>query len=286
MNRKILGLTVVLFLTLACGLTAPATPPQSDVATVVAETFQALTANAPTPKPSGISIAFQNVSFIIPEGLASGATSELVPAADESSGGPWGVAPQHISFQLTNYNGRNDSFFNAEVNVYPMAEYAAANSWAAGSITRLQAVLSSPNSALTNETLPAIPSNGAAAQQYAAQAKLISFNGGKGVRMISQYAQFPAPISKDNSLFHYEGLTSDGKYLVTVLFPVYLPLQATTDNPSADGIPFPSDPMDTAGMIAYYQGVTDKLNAASSESFQPSLTQLDALIQSITVSAE
>ena len=85
---------------------------------------------------------------------------------------------------------------------------------------------------------------------------------------------------------HYEGLTADGKYMVAVLLPVSLPLQSTADNPSADGIIFPSNPTDSAAMISYYQSITDKLNAANPDSFQPSLTQLDALIQSITVNSQ
>ena len=74
--------------------------------------------------------------------------------------------------------------------------------------------------------------------------------------------------------------------MVAVLLPLSIPLQSTAENPDADGIPYPSDISDRAGISAYYQGVTDKLNAASSESFQPSLSQLDALIQSITINGE
>jgi hypothetical protein len=151
----------------------------------------------------------------------------------------------------------------------------------------LQALLASPATPLTNDNLSTVPFNGAAAQQYAAKAQFIPFNGGNGVSMISQYAQFPGPILRDNSFYHYEGLTSDGKYFVAVLFPVTLPLQSTSENPNADGLPnpYPSDITDTAALTAYYQGITDHLTAASADSFQPSLTLLDALIQSITVSA-
>lgn len=238
------------------------------------------------PQSNGVSVSFQNVSFVIPEGLASGATSELIPAVDETVGGPWGVAPEYISFTLTDYSGRQGEFYKAVVNIYPAAEYTAVNSWAASSLTRLQTLLASPATPLTNDNLSTVPFNGAAAQQYAAQAKFIPFNGGNGLSMLSQYAQFPGPILKDNSFYHYEGLTSDGKYFVAVLFPITLPLQSTAENPSADGIIHPSDISDTAALTAYYQSITDKLNAASPDSFQPSLTLLDSLIQSITVSSQ
>ncbi len=289
MNKKFIASFLVLLLTvLACGGTVPLTD-QPTIETVVAATLQAVTQQAmnnPTltsqPSPSGIPISFQNVSFVIPEGLASGASSELVPATDESTGGPWGVAPEYIEFVLVDYSPRDD-FRPPVIRIYPAQEYAAVNPWAQSSIAKLQAILVSPSMPLTNENLPTIPFNGAAAQQYAAQAKLIAFKNGNGVSMTSQYAQFPGPILKDGSYYHYEGLTSDGKYMVAIMLPVTLPLQATAENPSADGILYPSDISDVNGLNSYFQGVTDFLNAANPDSFQPNLALLEALIQSIQI---
>ena len=102
--------------------------------------------------------------------------------------------------------------------------------------------------------------------------------------MISNYAQFPAPVTVDSSYYHYEGITSDGNYLIAAVFPVTLPLQSTLDNPSADGILFPDYGTATSSEFeAYYQAMTDKLAASANESFQPNLDLLDALIQSIRI---
>lgn len=281
MKKMFFGVAGILLITLACGSSAPAVSEQSSVETVVAGTLQAATANAPTQQ-TGISVSFQNVSFVIPEGLALGANSELIPEANETNSDPWGIAPEHILFILTGYP-TTSKHFEPVVRVYPAQEYAAVSSWAENSLTRLQKILADPSQPFTNENLPRSPFNGAAAQQYAAQAKILAFNGGTGVRMISQYGQFPGQILKDNSFYHYEGLTSDGKYMVAIQFPVSLPLLTTAENLSADGVPFPSDISDTTGLSSYYQGITDKLNLASPDSFQPTLTQLDQLIQSITI---
>lgn len=287
-RKQSLGLLLGLFLILACGGTAPLAD-QPSIETVVAATLQAITeqaANNPTPTSqagaSGNLVYFHNVSFVIPEGLAIATSNEVVPAADESSGGPWGVAPEYIEFVLVDYLPRDD-FRPPVIRIYPAQEYAAVNSWAQSSIAKLQAILASPSMPLTNENLPTIPFNGAAAQQYAAQAKLIAFQNGNGVGMTSQYAQFPGPILKDGSYYHYEGLTSDGKYLVAIMLPVTLPLQATAENPSADGVIYPSDISDVNALNAYFQGVTDLLNAANPDSFQPNLAQIEALIQSIHI---
>lgn len=285
MNVKwIAPLFALLITALACSSTAPQAD-QPTVETVVAATLQSATeqaANNPSPSPTGIPVSFQNVSFVIPEGLASTATPEVVPAADESTGGPWGVSPEYIEFVLVNYSPKDD-FFPPVIRIYPAQEYAAVNTWAQSSIAKLQAILASPSMPLTNENLSTIPFNGAAAQQYAAQAKMIAFKNGNGVGMTSQYAQFPGPILRDGSFYHYEGLTSDGRYLVAMMLPVTLPLQATAENPSADGVIYPSDISDVNALTAYFQGVTDLLNAASPDSFQPDLTQLEALIQSIQI---
>ncbi|MEN9562135.1 MAG: hypothetical protein RIR73_379 [Chloroflexota bacterium] len=287
MNVKwIVPFLVLLIIALACSSTAPRSD-QPTIETVVAATLQVITeqaANNPTAtsQPTGISVTFQNVSFVIPEGLASTATAEVVPAADESTGGPWGVSPEYIEFVLENYSPRDD-FFPPVIRIYPAQEYAAVNPWAQSSIAKLQAILASPSMPLTNENLSTIPFNGAAAQQYAAQAKMIAFKNGNGVGMTSQYAQFPGPIVRDGSFYHYEGLTSDGKYMVAMMLPVTLPIQANGENPSADGVIYPSDISDVNALNSYFQGITNLLNAASPDSFQPNLTQLEALIQSIQI---
>lgn len=284
MKKFTVASTLLLFLLQACGA-IPSAPAQPNVETVVAATLNAVTqqaASAPT-EPSGTPVTFQNVSFIIPQGLSSGANSEIVPLADESTNSdPWGMAPEHILFTLNGYPAPPDAF-DPVIRVYPADAFVKVNPWAEGSIDRLRAILASPGMTITNENAPEVPFLGAAAQQYAAQIQLLSFNNGNGMRMISQYGQFPGPITKNNSFYHYEGLTSDGKYLVAALMPLALPLQSTSENPSADGVVYPADISDSEGLTAYYQGITDVLNAASPDSFQPTLTQLDALIQSIVV---
>jgi len=287
-NLKLsVGLLVALLFTIsACGnQSTPVKPNGNEIETVVAATLQSLTEQAPPAGSDGIAVTAQNVSFVIPNGLATGSTFEVVPANTEEEGGPWGVAPEHIKITLTGYP-LVEQYFEPVVHVYPAKEYAEVNPWAESSLGKLQALLASPSMPLINDNLPTIPFDGAAAQLYAAQAKLLPFNGGNGVRMISKYGQFPAPVTKDGSFYHYEGLTSDGKYFVAARFLVTLPLQSTGENPSADGINYPADLSSTAEVDAYYNGITDKLNAAITDVFQPNLELLDALIQSVTVTSQ
>jgi hypothetical protein len=103
--------------------------------------------------------------------------------------------------------------------------------------------------------------------------------------MINHYSQSYSPITQNSQIYHYQGLTSDGKYYMIAVFPIQSPLQSTSANPSADGITFPDmGAGDENAFKTYYQAMTDKLNAADPGSFQPSIGQLDALVQSILVS--
>jgi len=83
--------------------------------------------------------------------------------------------------------------------------------------------------------------------------------------------------------YQYQGLTSDGKYYVIAILPVNIPFLAADDKPDAavptDGIPIPANGPDES----YYTAVLQKLNGTSPDAFTPSLTLLDALIQSINI---
>ncbi len=304
--------TVLLFATQACLLSSPSLPDQASLATSVAATVQALTANtaAPGPEtaipptnippaatpipatpipatpvpataPTGNPVSFQNISLIIPSGLANNAAGQIVPEMNAANSAPWSIAPEHTLLTLTGYPITRTGF-EPEIHVYPADQYAGANPAGANSLSRLRTILSNPGLPLTNDNVPGVPYFNAA-QLYAAQASLLQFQNGQGLRMISESAQYFAPITSDLSYYHFEGLTLDGKYFIVAIFPIIVPLQATLENPSADGIPFPTDPGDATSSKNYFLAITDRLNSASPESFQPPLTQLDALIQSIQI---
>lgn len=303
-------------LILACSLTSASTPAtdQQNVATIVAGTIQALTVTAPLAtqaaptqalptnvaatqaaptqavptQPNGIPITISNVSFVIPKGLASGAAGQQVQAIDETSGAPWDVAPTHLEITLNGYDNTLGTFGTIKIWVYPAQEYAAVYNGASNSLQRLNAILANPPAPITKDNLPQVPSFNAA-QVFASNVQVINFQNGKGVRMVTQYDQAIMPIANDATFYHFEGLTSDGKYYIVAVLPIgSLVLQSSENSNTtvpAGGVPFP----DTANMNqqtfnTYIQSVTDKLNAqVAADGFAPSIAQLDALIQSITI---
>ncbi|HVN16368.1 MAG TPA: hypothetical protein VMT73_11555 [Anaerolineales bacterium] len=289
MRVKIVASIAFVFFLLACGVLATPAPQVDTVSTMVAATEQALTASAPTvaPTPSGITSSFQNVSIVIPNGLASGAQAQQVAAVGDQGGAPWEVGPAHVTMTLTDYVAARDGFLQPTIYVYPASEYAAANPGAANSLPRLKTIIANPSTPLTHDTLPIVPFFNAD-QIIATQTGMVNFKTGSGVRVVAEYAQGVGPISNEGLMYHYEGLTTDGKYYVIVLLPINAPFLSSSSDPSvqppAGGIPFPDlNSTDPSVFEKYYQDVTDKLNATSPNAFQPNLNTLDALVQSIFV---
>jgi hypothetical protein len=295
-KRTLLVIFGVVISTWGCSFSAGTigtpTPAQIDeVGTGVAATMQAytpsptesLTTSASTEtatQAEGTPISFEGVSFTIPSGMAGGANTDKMTAMESNTDAPWDIAPTHLRFTLTDYQ-LQDKFHEPRVFVYPAEEYAGMNPSAAEQMDRIKKILAGATP--MQETLPTVPFFNAAAQ-IAANIKIIPFQNGSGVRFLTQYAQYAAPINNHEIFYHVQGLTSDGKYYVIAILPITAPILPDDEKPEATvpegGIPIPTDigPNDV-----YYFSVTEKLNSLSTDAYTPSLNTLDALIQSIIV---
>jgi hypothetical protein len=113
---------------------------------------------------------------------------------------------------------------------------------------------------LTGE-IPVLPSLGAA-QVLRAQTNYLDPVSGAGVRFVTFYAQDASPITNDGLFYTYQGLTSDGRYRISLFYPI-----------EAKDIPGVASPEETT---AYLDGLT-------SADFTPSLDELDAMVRSLRV---
>lgn len=124
--------------------------------------------------------------------------------------------------------------------------------------------------------MPAIP----AAQTFAAQVKYLAFEGGQGIRFITHYAQDAAPITNDRIFYTFQGVTDDGKYLVSVYHPiatVLLPDDYQAANVDANYDVF------VQNFDSYLQHTVLAMDESKPADFSPSLDDLDAMVQSIQV---
>ncbi len=206
----------------------------------------------------------------------------------EQTGASWEAGPAHLQITLQDYS-LGSSFHVPQIFVYPAPDYAAENPAAADSLKRLQMILSNPGGQYTNDQYPHIPFFNAG-QVFAAQEKTLSFNGGSGIRFVTQYAQDVSPINNGGLFYHFEGLTSDGKNYIVAILPVNLSFLPTDNNPDSpvppSGIAFPQNNARGSDFENYFKQVTDQINATAPDQFNPSLNTLDALIQSISIQAQ
>jgi hypothetical protein len=289
MKKLFSFICIILASSLACSVfSAPVRSegPDVNVATVVVETMQALpTAEPPATEPapafSGTPVEFGYVRLTIPPGIAVGATGAQIPPAGDQDSAPWDVTPGHVELVFDGYV-LQDRFHQPKIYIYPAPAYAALLPGAADNILRLQNLLADPTQPLVGNKLPYIPFFNAATV-FTAQEKIIQFQNGSGVRMLTQYAQDVAQVTNNDMFYHFQGLTNDGQYYVIAILPISAPILAENWEAAAppDGVPFPgySDP--NADFQAYYDQVIAKLNALPEDALNPSLTKLDALIGSL-----
>ena len=270
MKAKIFVLCMIALLLGSCNLPSSATPAP----------FKTPVITATSPANTGGAVSQDNVSFTVPLGVATGAQAEKISAVTDANSSPWWVvAPEHTQFTLTNYQ-LQDKFQKPQIFVYPADEYAKLNSNAADQIQKLKAILA--GGPLTKDTMPNWVMN--AAQLFSAKQQVINFQNGRGVRFVTQYDQYPAIINNRELFYFFNGLTNDGKYYIVAILPVNSSILVENETPEA---PLPSGgvslPAGGGPDNAYYDAVTKALDGMYEDSFNPSLFQLDALIQSINV---
>ena len=272
MKHKLLSLCTIMFLIPACNLSNPVPPTPTAETTVVEATA--------TTDTRGV-VTLNNVSFTLPLGVADDAQSEMLAATPGTEADPWwGIAPAHLQFKLTGYQLQGKTL-EPQILVYPAEEFAQMeNSPAAAPIERLKNILA--GSGVSKDTLPMVGWFNAG-QIFAAHMELIDFKNGKGVRFLTQYDQYAAPVNNHELVYEFQGLTSDGKYYVVAVLPVSSSILPEDEKPESPvplgGVPLPASVPDAS----YYDAVTNALDGMYPDSFNPSLFQLDALIQSITV---
>lgn len=151
------------------------------------------------------------------------------------------------------------------LTVYPVEEYAALFQGKErkafdADLAVLRGILSAGTASPGTE-IPVLPAMGAP-QTLHAQARVLAFSGGSGVRFLTHYGASKGPFKDGEIAYTFQGLTSDGRYWVSLFCPV-----------STRGVP----------------GLADLSNAQSLLGGQeeppvaPPLGRLDGLVGSIRV---
>ena len=299
-KKLLLFVSLLIIVTMACDLNVYITPPTNtdpapakttipvtDDPTHVPASATAIVATSTSPLPSsdGVPVFFGPMSFVLPTGLASGISGSQIPRADGPDLPYWELSPGHSVLKLDGYLLQG-KFHQAQIYIYPASGYAELVPGAFESMHRLRNVLNGSVSSLNAEQLPAVPFFNAA-QVFASNIQTISFQNGTGVRFLTEYAQYAAPVNNHELIYHFQGFTSDGEYYIIAVLPITVPVLADTSDAGAvlpsGGIAYPDITSSNPDFQGYYASVTDLLNAASPDAFSPTIGQLDALIRSIQI---
>lgn len=237
-----------------------------------------------TPIPSahteGISVEFEGTRFSFDRALAQSAQGVQLPAVawDNNVPGFGGGAPAHTAFGFNGEQITTDvSPFQPAVRVYPLDALKALDPIVAREVLALKTLLS-VQATHVNDALPVFPIF-PAQQIIHPQIKYLNFQGGKGVRFVTYYAQDASPLTNDGLFYTFQGLSADEKFYVTVFWHL------TTDKlPNSYQDAQIKDYDAWVKQYETYRADTEKmLNDLSSDAFAPHLTTLDQMIESLQV---
>ena len=307
-KKIFLFLSIFIVVTLACDLAVTVAPTNDpvplptntipavenptqipDSATSIPTTDAPVPATAvPTSQPqtfNGVWATYGPMGFLLPTGIASGFVGDQFSRAEGDNVAPWEVTPGHTQITLDGYLLQG-KFHQAQIFVYPATEYAVLYPAAFESIHRLDNILYGPGAPDLSQPLPGVPFFNAA-QVFTSNVQAISFQGGGGVRFLTEYAQYPAPVNNNELFYHFQGLSRNGDYYIIAIFPITAPVLSESSDPGAilppGGIAYPDLNNPSPDLQGYYASVTNLLNATSPDAFTPTLSQLDALIQSMLI---
>jgi hypothetical protein len=298
MKKLIFPIAILLAAMLACDISqspTPTTPTPIDAVLPTLETIETApipATKAPESTPietvppfEGLPASFGRLSLVLPPGIANGFSGSEIPRDDGSDVPPWGLTPGHTVLNLDGYLLQG-KFHKPQIFVYPATGYAELQSGAFESMHRLRNVLDDPAMGNDVENLPFIPFFNAA-PLFASNFQVVTFLNGVGVRFLTEYAQYFAPVNNHELFYHFQGFSDDGEYYIIAIFPITAPVLAETSDLSAllptGGIPVPEIDDPDADFQGYYALVTDLLNSIPADSFSPTIEELDLLIRSLNI---
>ncbi len=273
MKRLIYPFLILSMLIFACSIPSlPVQPTETipPVPTSIPGPTETLVPTEP-PEPVG-NVSCNELTFHLDPALASGYNCETVP---ENSQGIE-ITPQYTNITLQGFI-LSGKFFDAHISIYPVQRYTELLPENVPlQVTSLQALIGGGS---VGNSLPVLPIFNAA-QVFHAQYEVLPFANGGGIRFITLYAQYYAPINNHDMFYTYQGLTTDGLYWVSAILPINNAILPANADTLPGGV---SQEQFAANYGSYITDLTSQLNSQTSDSFTPTLAALDALVSSITI---
>ena len=227
-------------------------------------------------QPSGSSYSLDGVSFELDQVVAASVSGRIIPENPGVQDGPfWVVNPRYVEFALDGY-ALSETQQSPVIQVYPVEDYRRLSALADETLDTLASFLAEKPAAA--EQIPLLPMINAV-QIMRSNVAYVEFQNGSGVRFLTQYDQYPAPINNQEMFYAFQGLTSDGRYFVSAILPVNHPSLPM----NADELSIPELEKIAMNANNYYGMISADLSAQSDGSFIPDLGKLDAMIASLVI---
>ena len=263
-----------------------ATVDPSPVPVLITSTPTVAISTAQPASIPGTTVSFEPLTVVVPEEVASGASGKEYPRLDTEDVPWWQKTPGHLEVMLGDYYVLQGKFHQPQIYVYPAQAYAELVPPAFESLHRLNNILGISGVQINADQLPTVPFFNAQ-QVFASNIQVISFQNGSGVRFLTQYSQYPAPVNNHELFYQFQGVTSDGAYYIIAILPITAPSLAENSDMAATmpigGIDYPDMGSPNSDWNGYYSAAVGLLNATPLNSFTPAINQLDLLIQSIEI---
>lgn len=232
-------------------------------------------------------INFESIAFSYDPTLASRIEADVIPPYIDPGGmSMFGSEPGMTVFSFLDFPVQRP-YGQPVLRVLAVDTFPCTDTISDQLLRELQAFLSQRppletqvNIAAGDASKPGIPVLPAinAAQAFIASPQYLEFQNGSGVRFVTFYAQGISQITNGTVFYAFQGITSDGRYVVSAEFPLSAPVLPDSVDPST--IDF--DAL-AQNYLDYLDETTAALGALPSDAYTPSLELLDRLIQSVRV---
>lgn len=228
----------------------------------------------PTARPNP-SIEMGGIRFTFASPLAAGVSIDS-SAAIEAPVDSLLARPASTRFLFEDYL-LPDTAQPARIEVYPVEAYSDASLAAAQIILDLRRMLiERPRQPASPYPMLPIPE---ASQLFQSHLGYMDFQNGSGIRYITQLARNSAPITSADLFYTFQGITADGDYLVSAVFPVW----NDTLLPDSDAVPGDTWEALVFDFAAYRDGIVRTMESHPETAFTPDLSMLDAVVESLAV---
>jgi len=219
------------------------------------------------------------------QGLASSWTWQVVGGAAASEGP--GGAPATSSYIMLTFDEMDAETAVSEggprLYIFPVESYiAVGGERVENEVLRLQELIDEANgsSSLPIDPMPLLPPPSSFMGRWAQFADL-DFGEGTGVRYVSEAInrQSIGPWTNNGTAYYYQGLTEDGRFYISLVWPVRTDsLPDTYEDVPEETVAAATSP---ETYDAYLIDTQNMLNQLPSNAWEPNLVDLDAMVESL-----